>query len=149
MAAFEHRLEDNLLAAARGTARPELSHPARYTSFYIHEPKRRLISAAPFRDRVVHHALCNLIEPIFERSFIADSYANRVGKGTHRAHCPCASSLHVAIATCCNVTCEQFFPSIDHAILRGILARKLDDRSRALADRQHPGQRRWRAERSL
>ena len=59
--------------------------PGSYQSFYIHEPKRRLISAAPFRDRVVHHALCNVIEPIFERSFIFDSYANRLGKGTHRA----------------------------------------------------------------
>ncbi len=54
-------------------------------SFYIHEPKRRLISAAPFKDRVAHHALCNVIEPLIERSFFFDSYANRVGKGTHRA----------------------------------------------------------------
>ena len=59
--------------------------PGKYVHFYIHEPKRRLISAAPFRDRVAHHALCNVIEPIFERKFIYDSYANRVGKGTHRA----------------------------------------------------------------
>jgi hypothetical protein len=59
--------------------------PGPYASFHIHEPKKRLISAAPFRDRVVHHALCNVIEPAFEASFIADSYANRVGKGTHRA----------------------------------------------------------------
>ena len=38
-----------------------------------------------FDDRVVHHALCNIIEPRFERLFISDSYANRVGKGKHRA----------------------------------------------------------------
>jgi len=84
VAAFEHHLEDNLM---------QLQHelqtftycPGCYDSFYIHEPKRRLISAAPFRDRVVHHALCNLIEPLFERLFIPDSYANRIGKGTHRA----------------------------------------------------------------
>jgi hypothetical protein len=44
-----------------------------------------LFSAAPFWDRVVHHALCNVIEPWFERRFIFDSYANRPGKGTHRA----------------------------------------------------------------
>ncbi|MBN1481417.1 hypothetical protein EH223_03530 [candidate division KSB1 bacterium] len=43
------------------------------------------ISAAPFRDRVVHHALCRIIEPIFDRTFIYDSYANRPGKGTHAA----------------------------------------------------------------
>jgi RNA-directed DNA polymerase len=45
-------------------------------SFYIHDPKRRLISAAPFRDRVVHHALYRVIEPIFQARFIFDSYAN-------------------------------------------------------------------------
>jgi len=69
--------------------RQELSEgtyaPGEYRHFYIREPKRRKISAAPFRDRVVHHALINVLEPIFERSFIADSYACRRGKGTHRA----------------------------------------------------------------
>ena len=83
-ATFEYYLEDNLLGL-----QAELTNmtyqPGAYHSFYIHEPKRRLISAAPFHDRVVHHALCNIIEPIFERSFIHDSYANRVGKGSHRA----------------------------------------------------------------
>jgi RNA-directed DNA polymerase len=59
--------------------------PGEYTHFYIHEPKRRRISAAPFRDRVVHHSLCNVIEPAFERRFIGDSYANRLNQGTHRA----------------------------------------------------------------
>ena len=47
--------------------------PGEYTHFYIHEPKKRKISAAPFRDRVVHHALCNVIEPVFERIFIERS----------------------------------------------------------------------------
>jgi RNA-directed DNA polymerase len=84
VAGFEFHLEDNLLSLQDELI--SLSYrPGPYHSFYIHEPKRRLISAAPFRDRVVHHALCNLIEPIFERTFIYDSYANRVGKGTHRA----------------------------------------------------------------
>jgi retron-type reverse transcriptase len=83
-ARFEFRLEDNLIALQE-ELRTQTYRPGAYHSFYIHEPKRRLISAAPFRDRVVHHALCNVIEPVFERSFIADSYANRVGKGTHRA----------------------------------------------------------------
>jgi len=84
VAAFEYRLEDNLLRLQE-ELRAQTYQPGRYASFYIHEPKRRLISAAPFGDRVAHHALCNVIEPIFERSFIFDSYANRVGKGTHRA----------------------------------------------------------------
>ncbi len=59
--------------------------PGAYRTFEIKEPKARMISAAPYRDRVVHHALCNLIVPIFERTFIRDSYANRLGFGTHRA----------------------------------------------------------------
>ena len=95
-----------------------------YDSFYIHEPKRRLISAAPFRDRVVHHALCNVIEPIFERSFIHDSYANRVGKGNHRAldRAQFYARRYRYVLPC---DVRQFFPSVDHAILRRILARKL------------------------
>lgn len=83
-ATFEYHLEDNLIALQNELVN-QTYQPGRYTSFYIHDPKRRLISAAPFRDRVVHNALCNIIEPIFERSFIFDSYANRIGKGTHRA----------------------------------------------------------------
>lgn len=84
VAAFEYRLEDNLLQLQHDLQTQQY-RPGPYSSFYIHEPKRWLISTAPFRDRVVHHALCNLIEPVFEASFISDSYANRVGKGTHRA----------------------------------------------------------------
>ena len=70
MAAFEYRLEDNLFQL-QDELLARTYRPGQYVSFYIHDPKRRLISAAPFRDRVVHHALCNVIEPIFERSFIA------------------------------------------------------------------------------
>lgn len=83
-ARFEYHLEDNLVQL-QTELRDKSYQPGPYASFYIHEPKRRLISAAPFKDRVAHHALCNVIEPIFECSFISDSYANRVGKGTHRA----------------------------------------------------------------
>ncbi len=76
--------------AAEGRARArELRdggyQPGEYRQFLLHEHKPRLISAAPFRDRVVHHALCNVIEPIFDRGFIHDSYACRKGKGTHAA----------------------------------------------------------------
>jgi hypothetical protein len=83
-ATFERQLKDNLVALQNDLAQ-QTYQPGAYYNFYIHEPKRRLISAAPFRDRVVHHALCNVIDPLFERGFIFDSYANRVGKGTHRA----------------------------------------------------------------
>ncbi|MCB1918203.1 MAG: hypothetical protein KDG52_21130 [Rhodocyclaceae bacterium] len=79
---FEFDLADRLLALKRELATGQY-RPGDYVHFVIHEPKRRKISAAPFRDLVVHHALCNVIEPRFERLFIPDSYANRTGKGTH------------------------------------------------------------------
>ena len=124
-AAFEYRLEDNLFDLQH-ELRDESYRPGPYQSFYIHEPKRRLISAAPFRDRVVHHALCNLIEPIFEHSFIFDSYANRVGKGTHRALDRCQHfARRYKYVLQCDV--RQFFPSIDHVILREHLAKKVHD----------------------
>lgn len=59
--------------------------PGAYRRFFIHEPKERQISAAPYRDRVVHHALTGVREPIFEWTFISESYACRRGKGTHAA----------------------------------------------------------------
>ncbi|MGH7491110.1 MAG: reverse transcriptase domain-containing protein [bacterium] len=125
VAAFEHRLEENLCALHDELA-AHLYRPGNYVNFHIHEPKRRLISAAPFRDRVVHHALCNIIEPIFEKSFIFDSYANRVGKGTHRALNRCqAFARRYAFFLQCDL--RQYFPGIDHAILRNVLHKKLHD----------------------
>ncbi len=125
VAAFEYHLEDNLLALQAELIEHTYT-PGSYSSFFIHEPKRRLISAAPFRDRVVHHALCNVIEPLFERSFIADSYANRVNKGTHRAlnRCQVFARRYPYVLQC---DIRQFFPSIDYAILRATLAQKIDD----------------------
>ena len=125
VAAFEYHLEERLLTLQR-ELRAQTYRPGVYDSFYIHEPKRRLISAAPFRDRVVHHALCNVIEPLFERSFVADSYANRIGKGTHRA-VNRAQQLARRYRYVLQCDVRQFFPSIDHAVLREIVARKIHD----------------------
>jgi len=124
-ASFEYHLEDNLVTL-QAELLDKTYRPGAYYSFYIKDPKRRLISAAPFRDRVAHHALCNLIEPVFERSFIYDSYANRVGKGNHRALDRAQSfARRYRYVLPCDV--RQFFPSVDHAVLRGMLARKLPD----------------------
>ncbi len=124
-AEFE-RIQDDELLALQDELRQRTYHPGPYNSFYIHEPKRRLISAAPFRDRVVHHALCRVIEPIWERRFIDDSYANRVGKGTHRALDRCQEfARRYRYVLQCDV--RQFFPSIDHALLRAELARLVLD----------------------
>ena len=121
-AAFEYRLEDNLICLQDELA-AETYRPGPYASFIIHEPKRRLISAAPFRDRVVHHALCQVIEPAFEASFIDHSYANRAGKGTHRCLAQCqAWARRYAYVLQCDVV--QFFPSVDHSILERILNRR-------------------------
>ncbi|MDH7485141.1 MAG: reverse transcriptase/maturase family protein [Anaerolineae bacterium] len=124
-ASFEYHLEDNLIQLQEELA-TQTYRPGPYRSFHIHEPKRRLISAAPFRDRVVHHALCQVIEPLFEHSFIEESYANRVGKGTHRAldRCQQFARRHRYVLQC---DVRQFFPSIDHAILRELLAHKVAD----------------------
>ena len=84
---------------------------------------------------MVHHALCNVIEPIFERTFIGDSYANRVGKGTHAA-LDRAQALARRYRYVLQCDVEQFFPSVDLAILGGILARKIaDPKVMWLADR--------------
>jgi len=126
VAAFDLNLEDNLFQLQR-ELQARTYCPAAYYSFYIHDPKHRLVSAALFRDRVVHHALVRVIEPIFERSFIADSYANRTGKGTHRAldRAQFFARRYRYVLQC---DVRQFFPSVDHTVLRGILARKLADR---------------------
>ncbi len=125
IAVFEHKLEDNLFLL-QDDLQKKTYRPGSYDNFYIHDPKRRLISAAPFRDRVVHHALCNIIEPIFENSFIFDSYANRIGKGTHRAldRCQYFTRRYKYVLQC---DIRQFFPSIDHEILYKILAKKIKD----------------------
>ncbi len=98
--------------------------PGAYNTFKIHEPKLRLISAAPYRDRVVHHALCAVITPIFEKTFIHDTYANRVGYGTHRAlerFTSFARSSHYVLQ--CDI--RKYFPSIDREILKTIIRRKI------------------------
>ncbi len=125
VAAFEYNQEEELFALQQELL-SRTWRPGAYHNFYIHDPKRRLISAAPFRDRVVHHALCNLIEPIWERRFIYDSYANRVGKGTHRAILRCQQfGRRYAYVLQCDI--QQYFPSIDHTILKTTLARYIGD----------------------
>ena len=126
VAAFEFRCEDHLHQLA-ADLRDGSYRPGPYRSFAVVESgKRRVISAAPFRDRVVHHALCALLEPIWEPRFIHDSYASRPGRGTHAA---LDRAQHFArghrYALLLDV--EQFFPSIDHAILRGVLTRHVAD----------------------
>lgn len=121
--AFNYNLEEELIKL-----QTELAHktyqPGAYKTFYIKEPKSRMISAAPYKDRVVHHALCNIIVPLIEPTFIGDSYANRVGFGTHRAlrrFTQFARSSRYVLQ--CDI--KKYFPSIDHQILKILLRHKI------------------------
>lgn len=125
VAEFEYNLE-NELVCLRDELRDATYTPGGYRSFTVHEPKRRKISAAPFRDRVVHHALINIIGPMLERKFIFDSYANQIGKGTHKALDRCTYFMRrYEYVLPCDI--KQFFPAIDHQILYSILANTIKD----------------------
>ena len=125
VSSFEFHLERELCRLHH-----ELSHktwrPGPYRSFFIHEPKKRQISAAPYRDRVVHHALVGVLEPVFERGFIADSYACRRGKGTHAAVHRC-QEFSRQYRYVLKADIRKFFPTMDHQILKDRIARKIKD----------------------
>lgn len=117
--AFNARLEANLFRLQRELESFTYT-PGPYRRFEIRDPKRRLISAAPYRDRVVHHALCAAIAPPLERRFIATTFANRRGLGSHKALrrfvTECGSHRWVL---CADI--RLYFPSIDLTILRAQL----------------------------
>lgn len=111
IAAFEVNLEWELLRLHEELTNRSY-HPGQYNTFKIYDPKERMISAAPFRDRVVHHALCNIIEPIFEPTLISDTYANRKGKGTHAGIHRCQHFLR-QYQFVLKADIRKYFPSID------------------------------------
>jgi retron-type reverse transcriptase len=98
--------------------------PGPYRQFTIREPKPRLVSAAPFRDRVVHHALIAVIAPPLERHFVRTSYANRHGYGSHRALRRFARACreHPWVL---QADIRLYFPSIDHQLLLAQLERRI------------------------
>lgn len=100
--------------------------PGEYHYFTIQEPKVRVVAAAPFRDRVVHHALVRVLEPLFEPRFIEDSYACRAGRGTHAGM---RRALHFARRYPYALKCDirRYFPSIDQGLLRSKIARVVRD----------------------
>jgi RNA-directed DNA polymerase len=120
---FNARLEENLFTLQQ-ELRSFTYSPGSYRQFEIFEPKRRLISAAPYRDRVVHHALCAAIVPPLERAFLPTSYANRRGYGSHRA-------LRRFVRECrrhkwvFQADLRLYFPSVDLTILRAQLAERI------------------------
>jgi retron-type reverse transcriptase len=120
---FNYKLEIEL-ANIQKELESKTYQPGQYKTFQIFEPRARMISAAPYRDRVVHHAVCNIIGPIFEKTFIDDCYANRCGFGTHRAlrrFTTFARSSQYVLQ--CDI--KKYFPSIDHAILKTLIRHKI------------------------
>ncbi len=122
-ASFFANLERELLTLER-ELREGTYRPGRYVEILVREPKERLVSAAPFRDRVVHHALCAVIFPIFEAGFIGNTFANRTGKGTHRA-IRAYERYRDNHAHVLRADIFRYFPSIDHEILKGLFRRSV------------------------
>lgn len=90
--------------------------PRPYIRFRIRDPKPRTICCADFRDRIVHHAVCDVIGPVVECRFIDHSYASRVGKGSHRAVLQ-AQRYARKFRYFCKMDIRRFFDSIDHETL--------------------------------
>jgi len=124
-AAFEFAWESELLNLQRELIDGTYT-PGEYVNFYIFEPKQRKISAAPFRDRVVHHAVVRVLELLFERRFIFDSYACRRGKGTHRALDRAQGYLR-RYRYYLKTDVVRFFPNVDHDVLLGIIGQHIRD----------------------
>lgn len=125
VAAFHFNLEHELWKLHEELSR-KAYRPGAYRSFFICEPKPRKISAAPYRDRVVHHSLVNVLEPIYERTFIHDSYACRKGKGTHAGAKRCQEFAR-RFRYVLKADIQKFFPSLDLEILKSLVARKIKD----------------------
>ncbi len=129
---FEKDLIDNLW-----TLRTELLihsyRPKPLQSFIIRDPKTRKISKSHFRDRIVHHAICNIIEPMFEKQFIYDSYANRRGKGTLKAiqrfntFQKKLSQNNTRQIFILKADIKHYFESVDIKILLSIIGRRIKD----------------------
>ena len=119
--------------------------PRHLEKFIIRDPKTRVIHSSHFRDRIVHHALVNLIEPIFEKTFIYDSYANRKGKGTLKAikrfdefkriisqngRTPkSAKEESMVLGYIFKADIKHYFDSVNHQILLKIIKRKINDKN--------------------
>lgn len=125
-------LEDNLFALHEQLTGGFYKH-ADYTSFFIQDPKLRHIHKAYIRDQLLHHAILRIIEPIFEKQFIHDSYSSRKGKGTHRAvkrlrrfawKLSRNNTRTVWILKC---DIKKFFDSVDHDTLKNLLRKEIYD----------------------
>ncbi len=128
---FSASLEDNIFHLQKQLLDKTWS-PAPFRQFTVHEPKVRLIQAPAFGDRVIHHALMRITMPIFERRFIADTYACRLGKGNLGASKRLQQFMHAASRRwgkpyILKADISKYFPSINHAILQQRVERIIAD----------------------
>jgi RNA-directed DNA polymerase len=125
-AGFYADMEDEIITLREELLRGTYCH-GKYHYFDIHEPKHRTVAAADFRDRVVHHAIIRLIEPLFERRFIEDSYACRMNKGTHAGMRRAGYfARRFPFVLKCDI--RKYFANIDHDILMDLFAKVIGDR---------------------
>ncbi len=126
---FSYNLEDEL-SKLQDELKNQTFKTGKYRHFVIFEPKERKISALPFRDRVVHHAIHFVIEPIFEKKFIYDSYACRKMKGTHAGADRIQKFIQKTGENYYVLKCDvsKYFPSINHKILKKCIRKKIADK---------------------
>jgi RNA-directed DNA polymerase len=105
--------------------------PEPMKTFILRDPKTRKISKSAFRDRIVHHALCNIIEPIFDKNFIYENCANRKGKGglfaIQRFYCFLKKVSKNNSRDCFVLKADimHYFEEIDNKILLEIIENKI------------------------
>jgi len=126
---FGYNLENELLKL-QYELENQTYRTGKYRHFIIFEPKERKISALPFRDRIVHHAICSVIEPIFDLRFIYDSYACRKGKGTHAGADRIQKFIKKVNSNYYVLKCDvsKYFQSVDHEILKQVIREKIADK---------------------
>lgn len=133
VAEFEVNLEQNIFDLYRDLKSGTYRHGG-YKGFWIHDPKLRQIHKASVRDRVLHHVVFRVLNPIFEPTFIPTSFSCRVGKGTHKGMKKVAEMIRAVsrnnTCPCYALKCDvrKFFDSIDHDTLLKILNRKIKDK---------------------
>lgn len=127
---FFESLEVNLISL-RDSLASDSYRPSSYHQFTVYEPKQRTITAPSFKDRVVHRAIYNHLEPLVEKTYIFDSYACRIGKGTHSGVARATKFIKRVEATHGQVYCfqadiQKYFFSVDRDILFNLLCKKLE-----------------------
>lgn len=123
---FTARLNKNLLQLRRSILSGEVE-VGRYNYFKIYDPKERVICAASFAERVLHHAIMNVCHHDFDSSQTDDSYASRLGRGTYAA-LEKAYENQCRYKYCLKLDIRKYFDSVSHTVLKKMLARKYKDK---------------------